>query len=110
MRRSIAIVSAAVLGLALSTPGAAHAGPATAPHIPARLAPAPASPAQRAALAAGVQAVPKAPYGTKPAGPNPFLADLPAGARPDYAGWANYLKAQAPAKARTYQGLRSSRV
>ena len=92
MRRSIATVSAAVLALALSTPGTAHAVPSTAPHD------AGPSPAQRAAQAAGPAAVPKAPYGTKPAGPNPFLADLPPGARPDYAGWANYLKGQAPAR------------
>jgi hypothetical protein len=106
MRRSIATVSAAVLGLALITPGAAHATPSHSP-LEARAASgglssagraAPGgglSPAQRAALAAGPDAVPKAPYGVKPAGPNPFLAELPASAKPDYAGWTNYLKAQA---------------
>jgi hypothetical protein len=79
MRRSIATVSAAVLGLALITPGAAHADPA---------APTPAQ----------ISGAPKAPPGSRPAGPNPYLADLPAGAHPDYAGWRNYLKAQASSK------------
>jgi hypothetical protein len=108
MRRSIATVSAAVLGLALLTPGAARA---TAPHPGSGLGLSAAeraalaaghgsgpSAAERAALAAGPDAVPKAPPGTKPAGPNPFLADLPAGAHPDYAGWARYLKSQSSAK------------
>jgi hypothetical protein len=81
MRRSIATVSAAVLGLALITPGAAHADPKPTP-----------------ALKAAADGAPKAPLGSKPAGPNPFLADLPPGAHPDYAGWRNYLKAQASGK------------
>ncbi|HEY0534014.1 MAG TPA: DVUA0089 family protein [Actinoplanes sp.] len=89
MRRSIATVSAAVLGLALITPGAAHADPAPTPVQ--KSGPTPAQPA----VAAGV---PKAPLGSKPAGPNPYLADLPAGAHPDYAGWRNYLKAQSSSK------------
>jgi hypothetical protein len=30
-----------------------------------------------------------------PKGPNPYLAMLPSGAKPDYAGWSKYLKGQA---------------
>ena len=81
MRRSIAIGSAVALGLALLTPGVAHAAPVPVPPVPSADAPE------------------KAPYGTKPAGPNPFLADLPPGAQVDYQGWRNYLKSQASSKA-----------
>ncbi len=35
----------------------------------------------------------------RPTGPDPYLAMLPAGAKPDYAGWTKYLKAQAGAQA-----------
>jgi hypothetical protein len=94
MRRSIATVSAVVLGLALITPGAAHAGPASPPRTGDGL-----SPADRAALAAGFGVAPKAPYGAKPKGPNPLLAEVPDAAEVDYAGWANYMKTQATAKA-----------
>ncbi|MCU7728072.1 PPC domain-containing protein [Actinoplanes sp. KI2] len=90
MRRSIATISAAVLGLALITPGAAHAAtPTKAGGL---------SPAEKASLDAGIGVVPKAPYGAKPAGPNPLLADVPDRSKVDYSGWANYMKAQAKAK------------
>src|SRR3954470_13059331 len=94
MRRSIATVSAVVLGLALITPGAAHAGPASPPTAGDGL-----SAADRAALAPGFGVAPKAPYGAKPKGPNPLLAEVPDAADVDYAGWANYMKTQATAKA-----------
>ncbi|WP_433292245.1 pre-peptidase C-terminal domain-containing protein [Actinoplanes sp. CA-030573] len=94
MRRSIATISAAVLGLALIAPGAAHAAPtAGTPTRDGGL-----SPADKASLAAGVGVAPKAPYGTKPKGPNPFLADVPDASKVDYAGWANYMKAQSAAR------------
>ncbi|GID28558.1 PPC domain-containing protein [Paractinoplanes brasiliensis] len=93
MRRSIATVSVAVLGLALITPGAAHAEPAPPGDS--------LSPADRASLAAGVGIVPKAPYGAKPKGPNPFLAEVADPAKVDYSGWANYMKTQSKAKAAT---------
>jgi hypothetical protein len=51
-----------------------------------------------AAEAAAASGRPKAPPGARPAGPDPYLADLPAGAHPDYAGWARYLKSQAPSR------------
>jgi pre-peptidase len=89
MRRSIATVSVAVLGAALLSPGIAHAAPASTP------APAPApAPTPKAG-----DAVPKAPYGTKPNGPNPYLAEVADASKVDYAGWSNYLKAQARSKA-----------
>src|SRR4051812_40451408 len=95
MRRSIATVSIVVLGLALITPGAAHASSTSAqPKTDGGL-----SPADQAALAAGVGVVPKAPYGTRPKGPNPYLAQVPDASKVDYAGWANYMKSQATAKA-----------
>jgi len=95
MRRSIATISAAVLGLALITPGTAHAAPtAPTPTKDGEL-----TPADRAALAAGFSLAPKAPYGAKPAGPNPLLAEVPDAAKVDYAGWANYLRTQGRAKA-----------
>src|SRR5262245_1004125 len=94
MRRSIATISAAVLGLALITPAAAQAAPtAGTPTRGDGL-----SPADKASLAAGVGVAPKAPYGQKPAGPNPFLANVPDASKVDYAGWANYMRAQAGAK------------
>jgi hypothetical protein len=96
MRRSIATVSAAVLGLALITPGAAQAGPhSLAPAAPSG----DLSPADQASLEAGVGVAPKAPYGAKPKGPNPFLAEVADPAKVDYSGWANYMKSQAKAKA-----------
>ena len=76
MRRSIATVSVAVLGLALITPGAAHAEPSPPGDS--------LSPADQASLAAGVGIVPKAPYGAKPKGPNPFLAEVADPAKVDY--------------------------
>src|SRR4051794_23327000 len=90
MRRSIATISAAVLALALITPGAAHAA---APSKDGGL-----TPAETASLAAGIGIAPKAPYGTKPKGPNPLLADVPDRSKVDYSGWANYMKVQAKAK------------
>ncbi|MBL7259249.1 PPC domain-containing protein [Paractinoplanes lichenicola] len=93
MRRSIATVSVAVLGLALITPGAAQAEPKPAPTE--------LSPADQASLAAGVGVAPKAPYGAKPKGPNPFLAEVADPAKVDYSGWANYMKTQSKAKAAT---------
>src|SRR3954453_953401 len=97
MRRSIATVSVAVLGLALITPGAAHANPLSlAPSAPSGDG---LSPADQASLAAGVGIAPKAPYGAKPKGPNPYLAEVVDPARVDYSGWANYLKTQAKSKA-----------
>jgi Bacterial pre-peptidase C-terminal domain len=96
MRRSIATVSAAVLGLALITPGAAHADPLSLAPSGGDL-----SPADKASLAAGVGIAPKAPYGAKPKGPNPFLAEVADPAKVDYSGWANYMKVQGKAKAAT---------
>jgi hypothetical protein len=95
MRRSIATISAAVLGLALITPAAAHAAPTTG--TPTQDTP--LSPADKASLAAGIGVVPKAPLGAKPKGPNPFLAEVADAAKVDYSGWANYMRAQAKAKA-----------
>jgi hypothetical protein len=91
MRRSIATISAALLGLALITPGVAHAA---TPSKDRGL-----SPAEKASLDAGIGVVPKAAYGAKPKGPNPLLADVPDRSKVDYSGWANYMKAQAKAKA-----------
>src|SRR4051794_41776765 len=95
MRRSITTVSAVVLGLTTIIPGVAHAAPITAkPGASAGL-----SPADKASLEAGVGVAPKAPYGAKPKGPNPFLAEVPDASKVDYSGWANYMKVQAKAKA-----------
>ncbi|GAA0568879.1 hypothetical protein GCM10010172_61500 [Paractinoplanes ferrugineus] len=94
MRRSIATISAVMLGLALITPGAAQAAPTTPTFKSDGL-----SPADKASLAAGVGVAPKAPYGTRPKGPNPFLAEVADRSKVDYAGWANYLKAQSATKA-----------
>ncbi|WP_030435387.1 PPC domain-containing protein [Actinoplanes subtropicus] len=95
MRRSIATISTAVLALALTTPATAHAAPPTpTPHQASTL-----TPAETASLAAGIGIAPKAPYGTKPTGPNPLLANVPDRSKVDYSGWANYTKAQAKAKA-----------
>src|SRR4051812_13309448 len=91
MRRSIATISAAVLGLALITPGAAHAASVGKDGG--------LSPAAKASLDAGIGVVPKAPYGARPKGPNPLLADVPDRSKVDYSGWANYMKAHAKAKA-----------
>ncbi|MDY7085859.1 MAG: PPC domain-containing protein [Actinomycetota bacterium] len=102
MRRSIATVSVAVLGLALITPGAAHAEPAPPGDS--------LSPADRASLAAGVGIVPKAPYGAKPKGPNPFLAEVADPAKADYSGWANYMKTQSKAKAATRTKAKSAQA
>jgi hypothetical protein len=96
MRRSIATISAAVLGLALITPGTAHAAPTAG--TPTRDGGG-LSPADKASLEAGVGVAPKAPYGAKPKGPNPFLAEVPDASKVDYSGWANYMKVQAKAKA-----------
>jgi hypothetical protein len=90
MRRSIATVGAVVLGLAL-TPGAVHAAPSTLNPVP--------SPADQAALSAGIPVADKAAPGTKPAGPNPYLALVPDAAKADYSGWAAYMAKQATAKA-----------
>lgn len=91
MRRSIATVGAVVLGLVALTPGAAPAAP---------LNPDPGgSAADQVARVAGVPVADKAAPGTKPAGPNPFLANLPDGAKADYNGWASYMAKQATAKA-----------
>ncbi len=98
MRRSIATVSVAVLGLALITPGAAHADPLSLVPSGDGL-----SPADKASLAAGVGIAPKAPYGSKPKGPNPYLAEVADPAKVDYAGWSNYMKTQAKAKNATRQ-------
>jgi len=88
MRRSIATISAAVLTLALITPGAAHAAPTKD-----------LTAAEKASLAAGIGIAPKAPYGSKPKGPNPLLSDVADRSKVDYSGWANYMKVQAKAKA-----------
>ncbi|WP_250004286.1 PPC domain-containing protein [Actinoplanes sp. M2I2] len=99
MRRSIATVSVAVLGLALITPGAAQAGPySLAPPAPSGDG---LSPADKASLEAGVGIAPKAPYGAKPKGPNPFLAEVADPAKVDYSGWINYMKTQGKSKAAT---------
>ena len=92
-------MAAAALGLALITPGAAHAAPtAGTPKAGTPTRGDGLSPADRASLAAGVGVAPKAPYGQKPKGPNPFLAEVPDASKVDYSGWANYMKAQAKAK------------
>jgi hypothetical protein len=94
MRRSIATISAVVLGLALITPGTAQAAPtAGTPSGGDQL-----TPAEKTALAAGIGVAPKAPLGAKPKGPNPFLAQVPDPTAADYAGWANYMRSQAKAK------------
>ncbi|GIF25865.1 hypothetical protein BJ973_003138 [Actinoplanes tereljensis] len=92
MRRSIATISATLLGLALITPGAAQAAPP--PTQDDQL-----SPADKASLAAGIGVAPKADYGAKPKGPNPFLAEVADASKVDYSGWANYLKVQAKSRA-----------
>jgi hypothetical protein len=94
MRRSIATVSAVVLGLALITPGTAHADPATPRGGDL-------TPAQRASLAAGIGIAPKAAYGTRPKGPNPYLAQVSDPVKADYSGWSNYMQAQSKAKAKS---------
>ncbi|XVV09103.1 PPC domain-containing protein [Actinoplanes sp. CA-131856] len=88
MRRSIAALSATALGLALITPGAAQAEPKSDE----------LSAADKASLAVGIGVVPKAPYGSKPKGVNPYLAEVTDVAKVDYSGWANYMKAQSKAK------------
>ncbi len=93
MRRSIATVSVAALALALITPSAAQAEPKP-PNADGAI-----SPADQASIDAGLGVAPKAAYGTKPKGPNPFLAQVPDATKSDYAGWANYMKTQAKAKA-----------
>src|SRR3954465_1384428 len=92
MRRSIATIPAAGLALALITPGAAHAAPTSSKDGGLTAA-------EKASLAPGIGVAPKAPYGTKPKGPNPVLADVPDRSKVDYSGWANYMKTQAKAKA-----------
>ena len=89
MRRSIATVGAVVLGLVALTPGAAPAAPAQAdPGISA---------ADQAKLNVGLP-VADAAKGKKPAGANPFLANLP-NATADFNGWKSYMAKQAAAKA-----------
>ncbi|MFF5084898.1 PPC domain-containing protein [Actinoplanes sp. NPDC000266] len=88
MRRSIAALSATALGLALITPGAAQAEPKSDE----------LSAADKASLAVGIGVVPKAPYGSKPKGVNPYLAEVTDAAKVDYSGWANYMKTQSKAK------------
>jgi hypothetical protein len=86
----MAIIGAVALGLAL-TQGSAYAAPPTAEPGP--------DAGPDASLAAGVGVATKAAPGTKPAGPNPYLALVPDATKVDYAGWAAYLKGQAGAKA-----------
>jgi hypothetical protein len=90
MRRSIAIVGAMALGIAL-TQGVAHAAPSTTDPGP--------SAADLGALSAGIGVATKAAPGAKPAGANPYLALVPDATKVDYAGWAKYLKNQAGAQA-----------
>ncbi|HET6533474.1 MAG TPA: PPC domain-containing protein [Actinoplanes sp.] len=90
MRRSIATAAAVVLGVAL-TPGAAPA--VAAPADPG------VSAAEQAKLDAGISLADKAAPGTKPAGPNPYLANVPDVTKADYAGWAAYMAKQSAAKA-----------
>jgi hypothetical protein len=96
MRRSLATIAAALLGLALLTPGAAQAAPAAGKPTGGGED---LTPAQRTAITTGIGLAPKAKPGTKPKGPNPFLAQVPDATKVDYAGWTAYLKSQAKAKA-----------
>ncbi|WP_433718334.1 PPC domain-containing protein [Actinoplanes sp. CA-051413] len=91
MRRSIATVGALVLGIVALTPGATPAAPLQSdPGL---------SPADQAAVDAGLPVAAKPKPGAKPAGVNPYLAILPDPAKADYSGWAAYMKKQASAKA-----------
>lgn len=91
MRRSIA--ATVVLGLICLTPGTALADPKP---MPTDL-----NPAEKASLAAGIGIAPKAPYGTRPSGPNPYLAQVTDAAKVDWSGWGNYMKTQSAAKAKS---------
>jgi hypothetical protein len=100
MRRRLALISAALLCLALITPARAMAAPtAGAPGGDELTA------AQKLSIAAGIGVAPKAPLGTKPQGPNPYLAQVPDVTKADFSGWANYMRAQA--KSRTASRVKS---
>lgn len=80
-----------MLGFVALTPAAAAtAAPAGDPA---------ASAADWAALAAGLPVAPKAKAGTKPRGPNPYLAMLPDPTKADYSSWSAYLGKQAAGRA-----------
>jgi hypothetical protein len=79
-----------LLGLATLAPGAGQAAPRTE---------GPGA-ADRAALSAGVPVARKAPPGTAPRGPNPFLALLPDPSTADYTGWSAWLQRKSAPDAR----------
>jgi len=95
MRRSIVTVGALVLGLVAFTPGAAPAAPGAA--APGHTDPG-RSAADQASIDAGFGVAPKAAPGTKPKGPNPWLAMVPDVAKVDFSGWQSYMSAHSSAK------------
>jgi hypothetical protein len=89
MRRTIATLAVGVLLGALLAPNAASAGPD------------PVSPADKAALKAGLQVADKTGSATKaPNSPNPYLAYLADPTKADYAGWRKYLEAKGVERAK----------
>lgn len=101
MRRTIAILGAVVLGIAAIPPAATAAPAKTDPGMSA---------SDRASLAAGLPVAPKAPPGTAPKGPNPYLALLPDPSKADYSGWNAWLAQQASAWAQQRSKINSLAV
>ncbi|GAB6898896.1 PPC domain-containing protein [Kineosporia succinea] len=63
--------------------------------------------AEQVALDAGLSVAPKAAFGTRPKGVNPYLATVEDESEVDYAGWANYLRAQSDQRQRRLSGTRT---